>query len=114
MEDKEEIYRRWFDCMRKSYPFEHLRAVIRSYHEIDTTDVFRWMVGLAQALCKETGSLHMLPSFSGLSQRLAFYKSGCTKRTYRGKTCRRTTAGKRTKVRDNKRTFKLTHRRLLR
>jgi hypothetical protein len=51
-------------------------------------------------------------SIESIAQQLAYYKSGCTKKTYKGKTCKK--IGVRyTKNRDRKRTYRLTHSRLL-
>jgi len=51
-------------------------------------------------------------SIQSISQQLAYYKSGCTKKTYKGKTCKKVGTGY-TKNRDRKRTYRLTHSRLL-
>lgn len=57
---------------------------------------------------------HMKPqkSLQSIAQQLAYYKSGCTKKTYKGKTCKKVGTGY-TKNRDRKRTYRLTHSRLL-
>ena len=67
----------------------------------------KWMYGLLSAMSKKK-----LPSFKGWAHHLAYFKSGCSKKTYHGKTCRKT-AGGRTKDRDHRRTFRIVHRRLL-
>lgn len=54
-----------------------------------------------------------IPSYKGYVQRLKYYESGCDKKTYRGKTCRRTKSGGRTKSRDHKRTYRVSHANLL-
>jgi hypothetical protein len=51
-------------------------------------------------------------SLQSISQQLAYYKSGCAKKTYKGKTCKKVGTGY-TKNRDRKRTYRLTHSRLL-
>lgn len=51
-------------------------------------------------------------SLQSIAQQLAYYKSGCTKKTYKGKTCKKVGTGY-TKNRDRKRTYRLTHSRLL-
>ena len=57
---------------------------------------------------------HMKPqkSIESIAQQLAYYKSGCAKKTYKGKTCKKVGTGY-TKNRDRKRTYRLTHSRLL-
>jgi hypothetical protein len=57
------------------------------------------MYGLMKAMSKSG-----LRSFKGYVQHLAYYKAGCTKKTYKGKTCRKTGMGNYTKSRDNKKT----------
>lgn len=51
-------------------------------------------------------------SLQSIAQQLAYYKSGCIKKTYKGKTCKKVGTGY-TKNRDRKRTYRLTHSRLL-
>jgi hypothetical protein len=111
IENKDHVYRTFFGLLADVYPYPDLRAILQE-HPIEFPNVFRWMYGVAEKLCAATGSSHMLPSFSGMSQRLAFYKSGCAKKTYRGKTCRKI-GGKHTKDRDNRRTYRITHKRLI-
>jgi hypothetical protein len=57
---------------------------------------------------------HMKPqkSIESIAQQLAYYKSVCAKKTYKGKTCKKVGTGY-TKNRDRKRTYRLTHSRLL-
>jgi hypothetical protein len=47
-------------------------------------------------------SKRSMPSYKGYVQRLRYYESGCEKKTYRGKTCRRTK-----RSRDHKRTHRI-------
>ena len=54
-----------------------------------------------------------LPSYNGYVQRVMYYTSGCEKKTYKGKTCRRVNGGGRTKARDHRKTYRVTHRVLL-
>ena len=53
-----------------------------------------------------------MPTFKGFAHHLAYFKSGCSKKTYHGKTCRKT-AGGRTKDRDHRKTFRVSHATLL-
>jgi hypothetical protein len=53
-------------------------------------------------------------SLKSVTQQLAYYKSGCTKKTYKGKTCRKLQSGGYTKNRDRKKTHRIAHARLLR
>lgn len=71
----------------------------------------KWMYGEI----KRIASRHRasIPSYRGLVMRTMYYKSGCDKKTYKGKTCRRTASGGSTKVRDHNRTFRVTRKSLL-
>ena len=66
----------------------------------------KWMYGLLSSL---GGKDSNLPTYRGYVQRLMYYTSGCEKKTYKGKTCRRVTSGYRTKSRDNRKTYRVTH-----
>ena len=50
-----------------------------------------------------------IPTYKGYVQRAMYYKSGCSKNTYKGKTCRRLAGGGRTKHRDHRKTQKVSH-----
>ena len=100
-----------------AYPFDKLRKTFQSYMkkrpiELDTKkDYMKWMYGLlyrmGQAIDIE------IPSYKGYVQRVMYYTSGCDKKTYKGKTCRRVDGGGFTKNRDHKRTRKVTQKSLL-
>ena len=72
----------------------------------------KWMYGLFKFLAPKFHTT--LPSFKGYVMRAMYYKSGCAKKTYRGKTCRKTATGHYTKSRDNRKTQKVSHSSLLR
>ena len=92
------------------YPYAALRTIVRRY--IDKHIVYqalssrksliRWWYALAKQLCAETGT--PLGNLRGTLQKYGRYKSGCN----RGKTCRN---GR--KVRDHRKTYKITHDRLI-
>ena len=69
----------------------------------------KWMYSLLQHL----GQKMDLPTFQGYSQRLAYYTSGCEKKSYKGKTCRRIKGGGRTKARHHRKTYRVAHASLL-
>jgi len=52
------------------------------------------------------------PSLQSTRQQLAYYKSGCKKKSYKGKTCKKIGGGY-TKRRDYRKTYRVTHSRLL-
>ena len=65
----------------------------------------KWMY----ALLKYLGPTAEIPTFQGYAQRLAYYTSGCDKKSYKGKTCRRIKGVGRTKARDHRKTYRVSH-----
>ena len=108
--------RMFLHALHHAYPFPELQAVYADYitaHEPELASrktYMKWMYGLLSVLSMKVGA--PMPSFKGFAHQLAYFKSGCSKKTYHGKTCRKT-AGGRTKDRDHRRTFRIAHRRLL-
>jgi hypothetical protein len=108
--------RTFLHALHLAYPFPELQTVYAEYitaHEPELASrkaYMKWMHGLLSALSKKVGT--PMPTFKGFAHQLAYFKSGCSKKTYHGKTCRKT-AGGRTKDRDHRRTFRISHRRLL-
>jgi hypothetical protein len=96
--------------LRKTYPFPELRKVYVAYlaaHPIELNSrsaYLHWMYGLLKRLSIKTKS--PIRTFKGYAHHVAYYKSGCSKSTYHGKTCRRLDSGGYTKQRD----YKLTRR----
>lgn len=97
------------------YPFES--STFKKYlseHEVALSSrkaYTKWMYGLLSELAQVMKA--DLPSYKGYVSRVMYFKSGCQKKTYRGKTCRRTKTGFRTKDRDHRRTFRITRESLL-
>jgi hypothetical protein len=104
--------RTFLHALHHEYPFPELQEVYAEYitaHEPVLTSrkaYMKWMHGLLTALSKKVGS--PMPSFRGFAHHLAYFKSGCSKKTYHGKTCRG-----HTKDRDHRKTHRVVHRRLL-
>lgn len=102
------MQRQFIHHLAEAYPFGNLRKAFQGYLSKNEVELgsrmgyLRWMYGLMRVLAKETRS--KLRSFKGYVQHLAYYKAGCTKKTYKGKTCRKTGMGNYTKSRDNKKT----------
>ena len=67
----------------------------------------KWMYGLLSFLAPKFHAT--LPSYNGYVQRVMYYTSGCDKKTYKGKTCRRIHGGGRTKTRNHRKTYRVTH-----
>lgn len=97
--------------LAKTYPFLELRKAYVHYltkHPIaleSRTLYLRWMYGLLKTLSAKTKS--PIRTFRGYAHHVAYYKSGCAKPTYHGKTCRRLDNGGFTKSRDNRRTRRI-------
>jgi hypothetical protein len=87
-----------------AYPFRELRTVAQGYltaHEPSLTSqraYTHWMYGLMKALSEAVGV--PIRSYRGYMAHLAYYKSGCANRRYKGKTCRRVAKGVYTKDRN--------------
>lgn len=109
--------RTFLHALAKVYPFEKLRKVYDRFiqtHEpsLGSRNAYQhWMYGLLKDLSRAVGK--DLPSFKGYAHHVAYYKSGCAKKTYHGKTCRKLAGGGRTKDRDRRKTYRISHARLL-
>jgi len=107
-------HRMFLHALANAYPFEKLRKVFQSYPEPTLScrkDYTRWMYGLLKELSDEIGA--PMPTYKGYSHRAAYYRSGCSKKTYHGKTCRKVAGGGRTKNRDHRKTYRVSHATLL-
>jgi len=100
--------RQFIHHLAEAYPFDSLRKAFKAYLDKNEVELgsrmeyLRWMHGLMKVLAKEARV--KLRTFKGYVQHLAYYKAGCSKKTYKGKTCRKTITGSYTKSRDNKKT----------
>jgi hypothetical protein len=109
--------RHFLHALAKVYPFHPLRRVYAAYlqaHEPllgSRKTYMKWMYGLLKALSAEVGV--SIGTYKGYAHHVAYYKSGCTKKTYHGKTCRKLAGGGRTKDRDRRTTYRVSHARLL-
>jgi hypothetical protein len=101
-----EVQRKFLNDLAEVYPTTYLTN-IKSYIEQhppaleSNKSYMKWMYGLLH-------SLGDVPTYRGYVQRLMYYTSGCERKTYKGKTCRRVN-GFRTKARDTKKTYRVTH-----
>jgi hypothetical protein len=105
--EKEGIYRHFFDELSAVYPYDTLRTIVKAHSFSFTSKraMVKSVYTLMKKLTAATSSQAMLPTLRGVYQRYGFYASSCN----RGKTCRN---GK--KKRDHRKTYKVTHARLLR
>jgi hypothetical protein len=103
-DDDKAMQKAFMEALSETYPvsgkFKHPQLDSRKTYS-------KWMY----AQMKSVGG--PVPSYKGYVQRLKYYQSGCDKPTYRGKTCRRLANGGRTKARDHRRTFRVSHASLL-
>jgi len=110
--DKIRAYFEFFMNIYDVYPYKKLRRVIQDfidshivYDALQSRTAFMsWFQNMMKAVAQETGNVKILPSWNKIS----YYASGCNKKSYRGKTCRN---GRR--VRNHRKTFKVTHSRLV-
>jgi hypothetical protein len=111
------IQREFLHHLAAAYPFESFRSIFQSYlkaHEPDLQSqkqYTKWMYKLMQKLSAVAKA--PLKGYRGYMAQLAYYKSGCSRKTYKGKTCRRMRGGKYTKQRDHRMTRRVSHKYLL-
>ena len=108
------VHKEFLAHLREAYPFGDLRKVFKSYPEPDLTSqktLTHWMYGLMKEL-SETIKVP-IRSYRGYMSHLAYYKSGCTGKSYKGKTCRRVAKGVYTKDRNPALTRRVTSKCLL-
>jgi hypothetical protein len=109
-----ETQQRFLSHLRKAFPFKELRKIFNSYAKpsLQSQRAYtHWMYGLMKLMSVEVNT--EIRSYAGYMSHLSYYKSGCAKKTYKGKTCRRTAGGGHTKDRDSKRTRRVVSRSLL-
>ena len=111
------IHRKFLHHLADAYPFDELRSVFQKYIRENEPILTgqraftRWMYELLKRLSEKVGV--DIRSYRGYMSHLAYYKSGCARKTYRGKTCRRTEGGGFAKSRNHSVTRRITHRNLL-
>lgn len=112
--DVQAIHKTFWIRMTQVYPFEELRNIVTSYVQANPIETAlktrqtysRWVYRLVKKLSFKVNA--PISSYSGYVQQVMYYKSGCQKKTYKGKTCRRLGGGGRTKHRDIRRTRRVT------
>ena len=110
-------HRHFLHALAKAYPFQSLRKVVAEYvadrePALDSRRAYmHWMYGLLKRLSAVVGT--PMPTYRGYAHRVAYYRSGCSKKTYHGKTCRTLAGGGRTKTRDHRKTYRISHANLL-
>ena len=116
-ESNKSVQKKFMHELAKVYPFKVLRSKFQEYlknNEValsSRTAYMKWMYGLLSELASAISV--DIPSYKGYVARVMYFKSGCQKKTYKGKTCRRLPNGVRTKNRDHRRTFRVTRESLL-
>jgi hypothetical protein len=85
------------------YPFESLRRTFQSYVSKNEAGLenrrayTQWMYGLLKALAEKAGI--EIPPYTSYLRRVMSYKSNCSKKVYKGRTCRRKAGGGRRRTR---------------
>jgi Erv1 / Alr family len=105
--------RTFLNRLSKVFPFVTFEKYIESNPpKLESQKTYmKWMYGLFLHLSKK---FHVsIPSYRGYVQRVMYYKSGCSKKFYKGKTCRRLAGGGFTKIRDHRKTRRITYSNLL-
>lgn len=109
--------REFLHHLADAYPYPKLRAIVKAYvkaHEPTLSSqraYTHWMYGLLKELSEAVGV--SIRSYRGYMSHLAYYKSGCQGKTYKGKTCRRVAKGVYTKDRNPSLTRRVTSKSLL-
>ena len=107
-EDDKAIQKQFMEALESTYPIKHKFKD----PQLESRKAYsKWMYTELHKLAKHHRV--SIPSYKGFVQRLKYYESGCDTKTYRGVTCRRTKSGGRTKTRDHKRTYRISHANLL-
>lgn len=117
--DVQAIHKTFWIRMTQVYPFEELRVVVAKYVESNPIEpalknrktYSKWVYGLLKKLSARIKVA--IPTYAGYIQHVMYYKSGCQKKTYKGKTCRKLAGGGRTKARDHRKTRRVVEKTLL-
>jgi hypothetical protein len=102
---REEDHRVFWEQLKISFPFTKFRKHIYVPNLHSNLTYLHDVHSMFSRMKKQK-------SLQSIRQQLAYYKAGCSNKSYKGKTCKKTGTGY-TKNRDRKRTYKLTHSRLL-
>jgi len=111
------VQRTFLHDLADAYPFAKLQKTFASYLEEQEPTLAnqkaytKWMYEGMKRLSKSIDV--PIRSYKGYMSHLAYYKSGCSRKTYKGKTCRRLTGGGYTKDRNHTKTRRITHSALL-
>jgi hypothetical protein len=111
------IHREFIHHLVDAYPFEELRAIAQEYLKESEPNLknqrafTHWMYELLRRLSEKVGI--SIRSYRGYMSHLSYYKSGCSGKSYKGKTCRRVTGGGYTKDRNPNLTRRITSKSLL-
>lgn len=109
--------RTFLHALAEAYPFQKLRKVFARYiteqePALESRQAYmHWMYGLLARVSHKVGV--SMPTYRGFAHHVAYYKSGCSKQTYHGKTCRKLEGGGRTKDRNHRKTYRVAHATLL-
>lgn len=117
LQEQKEVQQKFLSALSETYPFKSLQEVFRRYLSQNSPNLenqqtyMKWMYGLLEKLSEKIDV--KIPSYKEYVQKVMYYKSGCSTKSYKGKTCRNLKGGKRTKKRDHKRTRRIVCKNLL-
>jgi hypothetical protein len=112
-EDQMCVQRTFLNRLSKVFPFHSFEKYIAEHPPELTSrkSYMKWMYALLKHQSVKFGA--SIPSYKGYVQRVMYYKSGCKNKKYKGKTCRTLKGGGKTKRRDHRRTYTVSHENLL-
>jgi hypothetical protein len=100
-----ELHLGFWDLLKHTFPFKQFRKHI-DYPDLTNNNTY------IESLHSMFSKMKKQKSLQSIKKQLEYYKSGCNKKSYKGKTCKKVGSGH-IKKRDRKRTYRLTHSRLL-
>lgn len=115
LQEQKEVQQKFLIALSEKYPFKSLQETFKKYitdtqPNLENQKTYmKWMYDLLKKLSEKIHA--KIPSYKGYVQRVMYYKSGCSTKSYKGKTCRNKVGGKR--KRDYKRTRRIVCKNLL-
>lgn len=115
--DDMHLQRAFLHELAEQYPYARLRSTFKHHLKVnppDLVDKSSYMHWMYELLSELSDRIHVkMPTYAGYAHRASYYKSGCERKSYHGKTCRRMKGGGYKKDRDHRRTYKISHNELL-
>ena len=115
LQEQKEVQQKFLIALSEKYPFKYLQETFKKYitdtqPNLENQKTYmKWMYDLLKKLSEKIHA--KIPSYKSYVQRVMYYKSDCSTKSYKGKTCRNKVGGKR--KRDYKRTRRIVCKNLL-